>query len=155
MTEHHFMGFGIVLQIGLTIGLTAIWNRRQRLKGQTTPTVNRQPPSAQPITQRQVFDQLQTLLVNYPSVTKAAAAKPEMPAKNITPLFTPLANLVQTWGYEPIGKAWETVEFNPQLHQPDVTDMQPGETVYVRFVGYRDGDAILVPAKVSRHCPES
>jgi hypothetical protein len=34
-----------------------------------------------------------------------------------------------------------------------VPDIQPGEAVYVRFVGYRDGETVLVPAKVSRTLP--
>jgi len=31
--------------------------------------------------------------------------------------------------------------------------MEPEETVYVRFVGYRQGDQILARAKVSRTLP--
>lgn len=100
-----------------------------------------------------IFQQLQTLLTNYPSVRQMAQAKPDLPAKNLTALFTPLDNLLQTWGYEAIGSAWEQVPYNPQLHQPDVGDITKGELVYVRFVGYRDGDRILCPAKVSRTLP--
>jgi hypothetical protein len=39
------------------------------------------------------------------------------------------------------------------LHQPDVEDITEGELVYIRFVGYREGERILAPAKVSRTLP--
>jgi molecular chaperone GrpE (heat shock protein)/DNA-binding Xre family transcriptional regulator len=102
---------------------------------------------------RATFEQLQTLLTSYPAARKMAEAKPEMPAKNLSALFTPLENLLSTWGFETIGSAWEQVTYNPQLHQPDVEDITEGDLVYVRFVGYRYGERILVPAKVSRTLP--
>ncbi|AFZ12889.1 hypothetical protein Cri9333_2010 [Crinalium epipsammum PCC 9333] len=103
--------------------------------------------------QESTFKQIQTLLTNYPSLRPMVQVKPELPAKNIISLLTPLDNLLSTWGYELIGQAWEQVEYDPQLHQPDNSDIQPGELVFVRFVGYRQGERILVPAKVSRTLP--
>lgn len=102
---------------------------------------------------RATFEQLQTLLTNYPAARKMAETKPDMPAKNLSALFTPLENLLSSWGFETIGSAWEQVTYNPQLHQPDVGDITEGELVYIRFVGYRDKERILVPAKVSRTLP--
>ena len=99
------------------------------------------------------FEQLRSLLINYPSIRQLVQVKPDLPAKNLTSLFTPLDNLIESWGYQPIGQAWEQVPYNPQLHQPDANDIEPGELVYIRFVGYRDGDEILCPAKVSRTLP--
>lgn len=99
------------------------------------------------------FAQLQPLLISYPSACKMAQANPELPARNLIALFTPLENLLQTWHINPIGAAWEQVPFNAQLHQPDTDDMAAGEPVYVRFVGYHHGDRILSPAKVSRTLP--
>jgi|GEM_PF-389206 len=119
--------------------------------------------------QTSTFKQLQTLLTNYPSASQMAQAKPDLPAKNLTSLFTPLENLLQSWGYEPIGKPWEQVPYNPQLHQADTDDIKEGELVYIRFVGYCDRNShdsntaktpsntqqthILCPAKVSRTLP--
>lgn len=102
---------------------------------------------------RATFEQLQTLLTNYPTARKMAEAKPNWPAKNLSALFTPLENLLTSWDFETIGSACEQVAYNPQLHQPDVQDITEGELVYVRFVGYRDGERILAPAKVSRTLP--
>ena len=119
--------------------------------------------------QKSTFEQLQTLLTSYPSANQMAQAKPDLPAKNLTSLFTPLENLLHSWGYEPIGKPWEQVPYNPQLHQPDTDDIKEGELVYIRFVGYCDRNSndlntaktpierqqtnILCPAKVSRTLP--
>ena len=97
-----------------------------------------------------LFKQLQTLFTHYPSISRVIEAKPDLPAKNITPLFAPLESLMQSWGVSQIGAAWEQVAYDPKLHQPDSPDIEVGELVYVRFVGYRDGDTILSPAKVSR-----
>jgi hypothetical protein len=75
------------------------------------------------------------------------------PAQNVTALFRSLDALLQRWGYEPIGNPLESVPFDPQRHQPDQPDIQKGDPVYIRFVGYRRGDHILCPAKVSRSLP--
>ena len=99
------------------------------------------------------FEQLQPLLANYPSVRKMAEAKPNLPAKNLIALLTPLDDLVDSWGWVRIGSVWEQVAYNPQLHQPDADDIQEGDLVYIRFVGYRDRERILCPAKVSRTLP--
>ena len=99
------------------------------------------------------FEQLQTLLTNYPTARIMVQSKSDLPAKNLVALFTPLENLLKSWGYEPIGTPWEQVPYDPQLHQPDADDIAVGELVYIRFVGYRDGDRILSPAKVSRTLP--
>ena len=99
------------------------------------------------------FEHLQTLLTNYPSIQQMVSVKPELPAKNFMTLFTPLDNLLKEWGYEQIGKPWEQVPYNPQIHQPDAGDIAQGELVYVRFVGYQHQEHILCPAKVSRTLP--
>lgn len=104
--------------------------------------------------QRETFEQLQMLLVNYPSAVHMATQNPDLPARNLVALFRPLESLLQEWGYEAIGKPWQAIAFDPQLHQPDASDIQPGETVYVRFIGYRNGADILCPAKVSRSLPQ-
>jgi hypothetical protein len=100
-----------------------------------------------------VFQQLQPLLTSYPSACKMALARPELPAKNLVALLTPLETLMADWEYVPIGPVWAQVPFDPQRHQPDLADIAPGEPVYIRFVGYQQGAVILCPAKVSRTLP--
>jgi hypothetical protein len=101
------------------------------------------------------FQELKSLLTQYKSVQQMVETKPNLPAKNLIALFTPLDNLLQSWEYEPIGETWQQVAYDPQLHQSDLPDISEGEKVYVRFVGYKShaGD-ILVPAKVSRTLPK-
>ncbi len=103
--------------------------------------------------QRTTFEQLQTLLTSYPTVRRLVQVKSDLPAANLVNLFTPLDNWLHSLGYEAIGSPWESVAYNPQLHQPDQSDIAPGEPVYIRFVGYRQGATILCPAKVSRTLP--
>lgn len=112
-----------------------------------------QSTQSQQDTELNAFEQIQSLLTQYPSVRRMTEAKPELPARNLIGMFTSLDNLVRFWGYQAIGQPWEQVEFDPQFHQGDVTDLELGESVYVRFIGYRSGDRILVPAKVSRTLP--
>ncbi|AFY57551.1 hypothetical protein Riv7116_5155 [Rivularia sp. PCC 7116] len=102
---------------------------------------------------KSTFEKLQTLLVNYPSIHQMVNVKPELPAKNLLSGFTPLDNLLKEWDYQPIGKPWQQVEYNPQIHQPDTGDIQQGEKVYIRFIGYQHQGNILSPAKVSRTLP--
>jgi hypothetical protein len=99
------------------------------------------------------FEQIQTLLTQYPSVRKMVESQPDLPARNIVALLISLENLVKFWECQLIGKPWELVPYNPQIHQSDMDDFQTGESVYVRFVGYQKGDRILIPAKVSRTLP--
>jgi molecular chaperone GrpE (heat shock protein) len=99
------------------------------------------------------FAELQPLVTNYPTACAMAKIKPDLPAKNLLSLFTSLENLLENWGYKTIGEPWQQVNYNSQLHQADSDEIVAGELVYIRFVGYRDGDNILYPAKVSRHLP--
>lgn len=99
------------------------------------------------------FEQLQTLLTNYPTIHSLVNIKPELPAKNLLSLLTALDNLTTAWNYEQIGKPWQQVSYDPQIHQPDAADIASGELVYIRFVGYKHQQGILCPAKVSRTLP--
>ncbi len=110
-------------------------------------------PEARDQLQRQTFETLQTLLTQYPTARHLAEIRPQLPAKNLTAFFRSLDQLLQTWGIEAIGSPWEAVPFDPVLHHPDTPDLGLGETVYIRFVGYRKGSTILCPAKVSRTLP--
>ncbi len=118
---------------------------REELKSQTTQVQNDVLIGG--------FEQIQTLLTQYPSVRRMVESQPDLPARNIVALLTSLENLVKFWECQPIGKPWERVEYDPQFHQGDVNDLQVGESVYVRFIGYQKGDRILIPAKVSRTLP--
>lgn len=103
--------------------------------------------------QQETFRELQSLLTNYPTMQQLVSQKPDLPAKNIIAQFNSLDALIQHWQLETIGPVWNQVPFDPQYHQADSPDIQHGESVYIRFVGYRQGPTILCPAKVSRNLP--
>ncbi|MBW4473096.1 MAG: hypothetical protein KME45_22360 [Stenomitos rutilans HA7619-LM2] len=116
-------------------------------------SLEQQATQVQQDTQAAAFGQVQALLTQYPTVRRMVEGKPDLPARNVVAMFTTLDNLVQSWGYQTIGSPWASVAYDPQLHQGDTADLQPGEAIYIRFVGYRQGDRILIPAKVSRTLP--
>lgn len=131
-------------------------NQVDSLKQQCQRLRDRLEAQAQQVrqdTQTEAFEQIQTLLTQYPSLRRMVEAKPDLPARNMVALLTALENLTQFWHYNPIGSPWESVAYDPQSHQGDAEDLQKGESVYVRFIGYRQGDRIIVPAKVSRTLP--
>jgi hypothetical protein len=99
------------------------------------------------------FEQLQPLLINLPTLRKLIEIKPDLPARNLIALLTPLDNWLQDWGIEAIGPLWEQVLYDPQLHQPDTDHYTPGEPVYIRCIGYRTPTQILHPAQISRTLP--
>lgn len=99
------------------------------------------------------FAVLQSLLTQYPTMRQMVQTQPQLPAQNVVALFVALDNLIDHWQIEPIGAVWAKVAYDPQLHQGDQGDLELGEDVYVRFMGYRRGEIILVPARVSRQLP--
>ncbi len=175
MTDSNLIGFGIVLMIGCIAlilswmgedsdrsnppqdneqKITVLQQQCQRLRNELTS----QKAQLRSDFSNATFEQLQTLLTTYPSACKMAQTMPDLPARNLVALFTPLENLLQTWDIEAIGSPWQSVSYDLQLHQPDVDDIAIGESVYIRFVGYRRigetvSHQILCPAKVSRTLP--
>ncbi|PLS68028.1 MAG: hypothetical protein CV045_10245 [Cyanobacteria bacterium M5B4] len=103
--------------------------------------------------QEGLLDRLLPLLIQYPTLRQTIAHNPQLPAKQLLPLLALLDAVADYWHLEPIGEVWQPVPYNPQLHQADTPPIQPGEIVYVRFIGYRSGDTIYAPAKVSRQLP--
>jgi molecular chaperone GrpE (heat shock protein) len=164
-----FLLFDLVMTLVAPITTLAIWGsgpsssavdstdvqalrqQCQRLQAQ----LDAQEEQAIAQVRRETFDTLQSLLTQYPSAAKMVAHQPVFPARHLMALLTPLDQLLAQWGYDRIGDPWDRIDFDPQQHQPDEDDIAPGELVYVRFVGYRQGDRILCPAKVSRTLPSS
>ncbi len=128
--------YSICATIGLVVALV-LWQRR----GQGAGGVD-------------LIDRLLPLLVQYQTLRQVIVKHPDLPAKQLFPLFEILDGLIEDWHLEPIGLVGEQVPFDPQYHQPDSPSLQPGELVYIRFVGYRSGDNIHSPAKVSRQLPD-
>lgn len=158
--------FGAVLTLGVACLLLSLFRSQDAVEHESTERsdlqqqcvrlreeLRQQKTQLMSDFQDATFEQLQTLLTNFPSARKMATAKPDLPARNWSALFTPLENLLENWDIETIGSPWQQVLYDPQWHQPDADDILLGEAVYIRFVGYRQGDHILCPAKVSRTLP--
>ena len=103
--------------------------------------------------QEELFTSLQYLLVNYPIAKMVAKLKPHTSIKNFIPLLKPIDDLLQQWQIESIGKPWEKVSFNAEIHYSEEEKFTPEEEVYIRLVGYKQGEKILTKAKVSRQLP--
>lgn len=101
----------------------------------------------------ELVEKLKPLLVQYPTLQQVVQRRPDYPAQQVLALLTCLGNLLEDWQLETIGQVWQQVAYDPESHQPDEEDIQAGEPVYVRFVGYRLRDQVLVRAKVSRTLP--
>lgn len=102
--------------------------------------------------QQSTLQILEPLLLQWPTAAYAARKNPEAPAVKILPLLRPLERLLTSWGVVPIGEVGTETVYDPQWHQlmPDGgQQLQRGERVRVRYVGYRQGEQLLYRAKVS------
>lgn len=98
--------------------------------------------------QRDSLDILEPWLRSWPRAEVAVANKPDLPAKNLLKLANPIKQLLHHWGVMEIGPIGAIVPFDPQLHQVQGSTVQPGESVEVVSVGYRQGDRLLWRAEV-------
>jgi hypothetical protein len=100
--------------------------------------------------QAQVLDQLESLLLQWPTAAHAARQNPMAPAVKLLPLLKPLEQLLTAWSIEPIGTVGESLPYDPQSQTWMGTGDAPilGTPVQVRYVGYRQGDRLLYRAKV-------
>lgn len=111
------------------------------------------PAELQSSWQQELFTSLQYLFLNYPIAKMVAKLKPNTSIKNFISLLKPIDDLLTQWQIESIGKPWEKVSFNPEIHYSEEEKLTPGEEVYIRLVGYKQGEKILTLAKVSRQLP--
>ena len=93
---------------------------------------------------------LESLLLQFPTAAHKARENPNLPAINIVPLvLKPLERLLQQWEVEAIAPVGAELPYDPQMHQLMEGIAKPGETVKVRYSGYRQGEKLLYRAKVS------
>jgi molecular chaperone GrpE (heat shock protein) len=72
-----------------------------------------------------------------------------MEAVKLLPLVRPVQQLLSQWGVEAIASVGAEIPYDPQFHQLIAGTAQPGETVKVRNLGYRQGEKLLHRVKVS------
>lgn len=92
---------------------------------------------------------LEPWLRQWPTALAAAQRQPDLPASRLLPLTRPWQELLQHWGVTAIGEVGAELPYDPQVHQPLQGHITPGQTVRVRYLGYRQGDRLLYRAQVS------
>ena len=92
---------------------------------------------------------LESLLLQFPSAAQKARENPKLAAVNLLPLVQkPLEKLLSGWGIETIAAVGAEIPYNPQEHQLLEGNVEPGDTVKVRYIGYRQAEKLLYRAKV-------
>ncbi|MGL5879741.1 MAG: helix-turn-helix domain-containing protein [Xenococcaceae cyanobacterium] len=99
--------------------------------------------------QRSSLHILESWLLQWPTAEAAVQRNPQLPAERLLKLVQPVENLIAQWQVETICTVGAEIPFDPQLHELMEGNVQPGELVKVRYVGYRQGDSLLYRAKVS------
>jgi molecular chaperone GrpE (heat shock protein) len=99
--------------------------------------------------QQNSLQTLEPMLLQWSAAVYAAQQNPNIPAVKILPLMRPVEQLLANWGITSIGQVGQTVGYDPQRHQLLEGHANPGDTVRVRYSGYRHGDRLLYRAKVS------
>lgn len=92
---------------------------------------------------------MESWLLQWPTAAHKARENQHLAAVKLLPLLRPIEQLLQQWGVEAIAPVGAELPYEPQLHQLMEGTAQPGETVKVRYTGYRQADKLLYRAKVS------
>jgi transcriptional regulator with XRE-family HTH domain len=99
--------------------------------------------------ERSSLEVLEAWLLQWPTVVYKVKQNSKLPAVKLLPLLRPIERLMQQWGVEAIASVGSEVPYNPQMHQLLEGTAQTGETVLVRYTGYRYRGQLLHRAKVS------
>lgn len=127
------------------LGSTAIAQEYDRLQTQ----MQQQRETLIQEFQQQTLQILESWMLQWPTAASKAQENPDLSAVKLLPLLRPIEQLLQEWGVEAIATVGASIPYDPQFHQLMEGTAQPGETVKVRYTGYRLGDKLLHRAKVS------
>lgn len=125
--------------------LTSLKQEYQRLQQQ----MDQQRESLRENFQQASLQTLESWLIQWPTAAAAVHKNPQLPAERLLPLVKPVEHLLEQWGIEAIASVGEQVSYDPQWHELNKGNAEPGDTVQVRYVGYKQGDKLLYRAKVS------
>lgn len=87
--------------------------------------------------QNEALQTLEPWLIQWSAAAHAAQTNPQLMASKLLPLLTPIDTLLIQWGVSPIGIVGEECDYDPVLHQGMNGDLQLGDRVRIRFLGYR------------------
>ena len=124
--------------------LTALQQEYQRLKSQ----IAQQTTDVQQQVQTAALQTLESWLVQWPTVAKRAAERPDLPAAKVIPLVRPVEQLMAEWAVEAIAPVDAEVPYDPQQHQLTGGSAEPGMPVRATHSGQRYRGKLLHRAKV-------
>lgn len=93
------------------------------------------------------FRRVELLLLQLPTLRKAADQNPALSAQTVLDLMLPFEEFVHDVGFETLGTPGERVPFDPTLHQG--AGLSPGEPAKIKTVGYRYRGQLLARARVN------
>ena len=125
--------------------LSALQSEYDRLQQQ----VNQQRKQAIEKNRQSALETLESWMVQWPTAAHAAQKNDTIPASRLIPLIRPIERLLDQWEVEAIAAVGEEVAYDPTIHQLMNGVAQPGDSVRVRYVGYRHQGKLLHRAKVS------
>lgn len=99
--------------------------------------------------QESTLNAIESWLIQWPTITAKVKENPEISATRLLPLIKPLQQLLQNWGVESIAAVGAEIPYDPQFHDLMQGNAEPGETVKVRYTGYKQGNKLLWRAKVN------
>ena len=113
--------------------------------------LSRQKETLEKDFQKSSLESLESWLLQWPTAAMIAKKNPQLSAIKLLPLVKPIIELLKQWNVETIAVAGEKVPYDPLCHQllEGSGYVEPGETVIIRYIGYRHGETLLYKAKVS------
>jgi molecular chaperone GrpE (heat shock protein) len=105
--------------------------------------------------QQETLETLETWMLQWPTAAAMARNNPHLSAVKLLALVKPVSDLLKRWGVEMSGIVGESLPYDPHRHQLMEGEAQVGDRVWVRHVGYQQGDKLLYRAKVSPLSPLS
>ncbi len=140
-----FSSYSVLTAEDNSAALTSLKQEYQQLQQQ----LERQRESLQQEFQQASLQILESWLLQWPTAEAAVEKNPQLPAERLLPLVKPVEKLIQQWGLKAIGFVGEELPYDPQWHELMKGTAEAGDTVKVRYVGYKQGDKLLYRAKVS------
>ncbi|MEL6261569.1 MAG: helix-turn-helix transcriptional regulator [Cyanobacteria bacterium J06626_6] len=98
--------------------------------------------------QVEALQTLETWLIQWPTIAKRVAERPDLPAAKLLPFIRPVEQLMADWHVEAIAPIDAQLPYDPQYHQLSRGTAQPGDLVQVTHSGCTHQGKLLHRARV-------
>lgn len=99
--------------------------------------------------QRSSLEVLESLILQLPTAIASVKKNPDLPANRLLPLLKPIQKLLASWNIKAIASVGDIIPYDPVYHKLMEGNVNTGDLVEIRYLGYCQGDNILYRAKVS------